>query len=203
MGLEVGRPVGDHGVTDAVRLIEGVARERLDQIEDIRSQLFLEPFGRGPGHETVPLLGHQRRNLFPHGFAHDVGFTQGVTGKLLQDQQNLVLVDDDPVGLVQKVFQAGVGVGYRYSPVFCIDEGVDIFHGSGPVKRDHGGDVTETGGLQLPDVPLHSGALELEQVCGVSRRKQLECSRVVKGELVQIHLYALALLHQLDGPVQY
>ena len=111
MGLEVGRPIGDQGVTDAVGLVEGVPGEGFYEVEDLYGNLLAEALGLCADDEILPFLGHQSGNLLAHSLAHDVGCAQGISGELLEDQQHLVLVDDDAVGLVEKLLEAGMRVG--------------------------------------------------------------------------------------------
>ena len=169
MVLEIGRPVGDAGVADAMRLVERVTGEGFDQVEYLDGHLLVVALRLGAGDEIHPLFSHQGGDLLAHRLAHDVGGSQRVTGELLQDQQHLVLVNDDAVGLVQQFLEAGVGVGDGLAAVFSIDESLDVLHGAGAVEGDHRRDVAQVGGLQFLDVPLHPRAFKLEQVGGVAR----------------------------------
>ena len=101
MGLEITCPVGNQRVAYAVSLIERVPGEGFDKVEDFDSQLAVVPLALGAVHEVVALLGHQRGDFLAHRLADDVGRPQGIASELLKDQQYLVLVDDDAVGLVQ------------------------------------------------------------------------------------------------------
>ena len=183
-------------------LVEGVAGEGFDEIEYLHRQLSLKPFGLGPGDEVVPLLRHQRGDLLAHRLPDDIGGAQGISGELLQDQQHLVLVDDNAVGLVQQFLEAGMRVGDGRPAVLGLNESLYVLHGTRPVQGDHGRDIAEVGRLQLLDVTLHSGAFKLEQVGGVPRRQQLEGGPVVQGQALQVDLDSPVLLYELDRPVQ-
>ena len=122
-------------------LVERVAGEGLYQVEYRGCQTLVKPFCGSPSHELFSFLGHQRRDLLAHGFADDIGFAQRVSSELLQDQQNLILIDDDAVGLVQQFFHAGVWIGDLFAPEFRVDEVVYVLHGTRPVQGDHGRDI--------------------------------------------------------------
>ena len=109
-------------------LVEGVAREGFDQVKNLNGHIFCVAFALSARNEVHPLFGHQRSDLLAHRFAHDVGASEGVAGELLQDQQHLVLVNDDAVGLVQQFFEAGVRIGDGVFTVFSIDKGIDILY---------------------------------------------------------------------------
>ena len=202
VGLEVARPVGDEGVADAVGLVEGVPCEGFDKVENFHREGLVEALAGRPGHEVFALLRHQRGDFLAHRLAHDVGGPQGVPGELLQDQQHLVLVDDNAVGLVQQLLEAGVGVGYGGPSVLGVDELVDVFHRPRAVERNHRGDVADVGGLELFDIALHTGAFQLENVGGVAGGQQLVGRSVVQRQGLQFDFDAPARAHQLDGLVQ-
>ena len=139
--LEISRPIGDKSVANAVGFVERVAGEGLYEVEYRGCQTLVKPFCGSPSYKLFSFLGHQRRDLLAHGLAHDVGFTQRVSSELLKNQQHLVLINDDAVGLVQQFFHAGVWIGDRFAPEFRVDEIVYVFHGARPVQGDHGRDI--------------------------------------------------------------
>ena len=84
--LEIGRPVGDHRVANAMGLVERVACEGFDQVEYLDGHTLFVAFALSARDEVNPLFRHQRSNLLAHGFAHYVGAPQGVSSELLQNQ---------------------------------------------------------------------------------------------------------------------
>ena len=137
VGLEVGSPVGHQGVADTVGLVEGIPSKGLDEVEHLFGHGLLEPVIDCALYEAVPLRKHQLGILLAHGLADDVGFACRVASEGLQNQQHLLLVDDDAIGLSEHVFQAGVGVRDGSTAVLAIDEAVDMFHGAGAVEGNH------------------------------------------------------------------
>ena len=84
-----------------MRLVEAVAGEFGHQIEDVLGLVFGDVVLLGPGHELGLLLVHDLGIFLAHGPAQDVGIAQGVAGQDVGDLHDLLLVDDDPVGLLE------------------------------------------------------------------------------------------------------
>ena len=79
---EVRRPVGDHGVADAVGLIEGIPGERLDEVKYAGGQSGRIAFLLGPGDELVALRRHDLGDLLAHRLAEDVGLAQACNRRI-------------------------------------------------------------------------------------------------------------------------
>ncbi len=135
--LEVRRLVGDRGVADSVRLVEGVAGEGLDEVEDGLGVLVRVALLARAADEPLPLGAHLLGDLLAHRLAHDVGLAERVAGELLGDEQHLVLVDDDAVGLVENLGEVGVRVADRFLAVLRAAERADVLHRAGAIERDH------------------------------------------------------------------
>ena len=155
--LEVGRLVGDGGVADGVRLVEGVAGEGQDQLEDLLRLPFGVAVALRASDKPVAFRAHHLRDLLAHRLAHDIGLAQGVAGELLGDEQHLVLIGDHAVGFVQGAGQIGVWVGDGLQAVLHSAVGGDVLHGARPVERHHGGQLGDAVRLELLDVPAHAG----------------------------------------------
>ena len=186
---EVRRPVGDHGVADAVGLIEGVTGERFDEVEDAGGESGRVALLLRPGDELVALRRHDLRDLLAHRLAEDVGLAQRVPAERLGDQQDLVLVDDDAVRLLQDFLETVVWVLDRRAAVLRLDERVYVLHRAGAVECDHGGDVGDGVRLEIADVAAHATALELEHAERLAGREQFKRAGVVlryvgKGEML-------------------
>ena len=83
------------------------------------------------------LAGHDLWNLLPHGLPDYVSFSQAVAGERLQNQQHLVLVDYDPVGVLKDLVQAGVRRPHGFASMFGINKRGNLLHRSWPVQRYH------------------------------------------------------------------
>jgi hypothetical protein len=100
--------------------------------------------------------------LLAHRAAQEVGLSQAVAADALGDLHDLLLVDDDSVGLLEDGLEAGVGVAYRLPPRLRVDELGDVVHGTGTVERVERYQVLHAGGLGLLEDGLHPARLELE-----------------------------------------
>ena len=202
MSLEVGRPVGDEGIADAVGLVECVPREWFDQVKHLGGKRTVKTLAQSSINKPVALLRHQGGNLLAHGLPHRVRLAQGIAGKPLQDQQHLVLVDDHTIGFVQEFLQAGMRISDAPASVLGLDESVNVLHRARTIQGNHGRDVAQVRGLQFLDVSLHPCAFQLEQVGCLARRKQIKGFLVVQGQAGHVNLYALGFIQQFRGPIK-
>jgi len=100
VGLEPGGLVGDEGIGGRVGLVEAVFGEFGHLVEDRFGLFGIESLGFGSLQERFLLFGHNRGVFLAHGAAQQVGASQGVTGQGAGDLHDLLLVDDDPVGIL-------------------------------------------------------------------------------------------------------
>ena len=143
-------------------LVEAVARELLHQLEDPLGDLLLDAAPLGPFQELGALLGHERGDLLAHRLPQVVGLAHREPGHVGGDLEHLLLVDHDPVGLLQVLLHDRVLVRRLHPPVAPRDEVGDHLHRAGPVQRHHGDDVLQPLGPELPEGVAHARRLELE-----------------------------------------
>ena len=62
-----------------------------DPMQEIRASFFVECEELL---EALPVLGHNRLNLFSHGLAQIIGFRHGVIGEVVGNFHHLFLIDD-------------------------------------------------------------------------------------------------------------
>ena len=167
VSLEIGGFIGQHGVAYSMGLVEGIAGERCDEPEYLLSQFPGKALALRSSEESLLLLGHDLRDLLTHGLAHHIGLPQAIAGKGLDDLQYLILVDDDPVGLLQDVSQGMMGEIDRLEPVFGFDETGQMLLGSRSIQGHHGGHFWEGAWLEFLDIAAHAGALKLEDPSGL------------------------------------
>ena len=179
VGLEVGGPVGHEPVPGGVGLVEPVGGERQQHVPDRLGGLRRVAVVLHAGGEQFPLLVHLGFLLLAHRPAQDVGAAEGVPGELAGDGHDLLLVDDQVVGLaedlLQRLLEFGVdrldfllaGLAQR-----VVDVGLG-FHRAGAAEGEDGGDVLEPGWPhQLGQVPHHAG-VELEDAEGLPGAEDL------------------------------
>ncbi|MNK26768.1 hypothetical protein D3C87_451090 [compost metagenome] len=206
VGLEPGRLVGDQRVCGRVRLVEAVPRELLHQVEQLDRQVRIMAFFLGALLEQLAVLGHFFGLFLAHGAAQQVGAAQRIAPDDLGDQHHLFLVDDDPVGALQRAFQVRVEVVHCGAAVLAVDEVVDHARFQRPraVQGQHGDDVFEGVGPQLLQQFLHAARFELEHGGGVGVAQNLVGGRIVQGQRhdVEVALAVVELAHVTHRPVQ-
>jgi hypothetical protein len=142
--LEVGRLVGDQPVAGGVGLVEAVALERLEGLEDGVDDLRRHaPLGR-LADELVLLRAQHRRLLLADGVAQRVRLRAGEAAEGHGRGHDVLLVDEDAVGLGQVRLEQRVQVGHRFLAVLAPDVGRDVVHRAGPEQGDHRRQVEDT-----------------------------------------------------------
>ncbi len=178
-------------------LVEGIAGEGLDELEHRDREVLRVALFQCPLNELLPLGGHHLGVFLAHGLADDVRLAQGVPAEPAGDQQDLVLVHDDPVGFFQDVLEILVGIRDLSPAVLGVDEGGDVLHRAGTVQGDHGRNISHGRGLELLHIPAHPFAFQLEDAEGLSRTEEIESGPVIEGNLskAEIHLQQAQLGH--------
>ncbi|KAF5035124.1 hypothetical protein DSECCO2_588920 [anaerobic digester metagenome] len=188
MGLQVGRLVGDLGVGGAVGLVEAVLREFLHQVEDFVRLFGIDLVLGAAFHEDAALLGHFLGVFLAHGPAQQVAAAQGIVGQHLGDLHDLFLVDDDPVGRLQGLFQERVRIFDRVQAVLAADELLDHARPERPraVEGEHGDQIFEAVGLEHAQVFAHALAFHLEDAVGVAPAEEFVGGRIGHGQGFEI-----------------
>ncbi len=206
VGLEPGGLVRDQRVRGRVRLVEAVARELLHQVEQLDREVGVVALFLGALLEQFAVLGHFLGLFLAHGAAQQVGAAQRVAADDLRDQHHLFLVDDDPVGALERALQIVVEVVHRGAAVLAVDEVVHHARFQRPrtVQGQHGDDVFEGVGPQLLEQFLHAARFQLEHRGGVGVAQNLVGGRIVEAERhdVEVALVLVELAHVAHGPVQ-
>ncbi len=79
VGLEIRGLIGDQRICGSVRLVEAVAREFGDQLEDELGAAAIHTLANGALDEAVPLLRHLLLDLLAHGAAEQIGLAERKT----------------------------------------------------------------------------------------------------------------------------
>ena len=114
-------------------LVEAVAGELVDQLENVNGVLLLDAVFQRALDEARLLGRHLGFVLLAHRAAQKISLPQGVTAHDLGDLDHLLLVDDDAVGLLQNAFQHRMQAVDRLLAVLAIDVGRDVVHRAGAV----------------------------------------------------------------------
>ena len=151
MSLQIGGLVGHQRIGRAVRLVEAVAAEIFDQVEDLQRLLSIQPALDGPLDELVTALGDDVGLLLRDRLDRGIGLGELDATQPVEDPHHLFLVDHHPVGFFQHLLEHGVKVGRLLPAVLDVDVLVDhaAVERARPVKRIGGDDVGEPVGLHL------------------------------------------------------
>ena len=122
VGLEIGGLVGHSAIGRGMAFVEAV----LGKQHHLLKQGFRNPGIDAPLGGTIDKLAlvllHLTFLLLAHGAAQQVRFTQGITGQLLGDLHDLLLVDHDSVGFLQNRLQFHMGEINRFAPMLAVDK---------------------------------------------------------------------------------
>ncbi len=165
--------VRDVGITGGVRAVERVVGERLDQRPQALG-LVLCQSRLDTTFDKNGLLGrHHLAVLLTDCFSNDVGSAGRVTRELLQHQDDLLLVHENPVSLLGDVLEGRIEIADLVGVVLALDVRGNLLHGAWPVQSDQSHDLLEAVGLELQDQPPHAVGFELEDAVGVPQSQHL------------------------------
>jgi len=153
IGLEVGRLVGHQGIGSRMALVKTVTGKVGHQVEDVAGHIGGYSLLCGTGQELLPLGSNNLRLFLAHGPAQKIGLAEAETGQVAGNLHDLLLIEDNPIGLGQNWLQGRMQVFYLPAAVFPGD--IVLHHaasqGPRPVKGYQGDDIGQGGGLQLLD----------------------------------------------------
>ena len=201
--LQIGRLVGNGSVRNCVGFVEGIARERLDEIIYLLSFLICISLVGRALKKTLLLSTHHGADLLAHCLAHNVGLAQRVAGELLGDEEHLVLIDDHAVSLVKDFREVRMRIVDFLKPVLGMNVGWDVLHRAGPVERHHGREVLDRGWSQLLHIPGHPAGFELEHSERLSPGEHVIRPGVSIRQVRDIKLRTMDLLDHMDGGAEY
>ncbi len=178
-----------------MRLVEAVRRKALELAEDLLGNLGLDPASHGALEEVrLDALHLGTRAVLRHRPAKRIGLGKIETGDRLCNEQHLLLVDDDAVGVLECLEHPRVRHAHVLEPMPTTDEGRDHlgFEWTGSEERDRRDDVLELARLQACVEVALPAALELEHPDGVGARDHAVDGRVVFRQLEGLRHRCLA-----------
>ena len=186
-------------------LVEAVLGEEHHLIEELVGDLGVNAALTRALHKDVSVLLHLRDLFLTHGPAQQVRLAQGIARQILSDLHDLLLVDHDPVGLLQDRLQLGVGEIDRLAAVLAVDEFRDQprIEGAGSVKGQDRGDVFQGGRLEVAHDLAHPTGFQLEDAFEIAAGQQAEGAWIIEWERIGIDADARTLLNQIDGLVDH
>ena len=179
VGLEVCGPIRHQAVAGCVRFIECVVRERDEDLPQPIDGILGVAIGAHTVAEWHELLLQDLLLLLSHCATEQVRFAKGVSSELLGNRHDLLLVDDQAVGIpqdrLQRLGEFGMDRHHGFTPVLAI--GVVVVgirtHRAGAVERQDRRDVLEVVRLHGTQERSHGTAIELEDAEGVAAGEEL------------------------------
>ena len=190
VGLEVSGLVSDQGIGRGVGLVEAVAREFGDELENIFGARPVHTVGHGTFDEARLLRRHLLLDLLAHGAAQEIRFAEREARQLARDLHHLLLIDDDAVSLLEDRLDQRMQIIGCLASMLPVHVGVDIVHRARPVECDDGDDVLEAVGLELTQRIAHALTFELEHAQRIAALQQLVSGCVVEREACRVELDA-------------
>ena len=188
-------------------LVKRVGREGLDGAPECIHGGFGVAIFLHAAPELVVLLGQHFRLLLTHCLTEAICLAGRVVGDLLRDTHDLLLVDDEAVGLIQdfleRLFQLRVNWGDFLAAVLAVrvvPVGVHT-HRAWAVERKGGHNILKSGRLHALKQLLHAAGVELEDAQRIAAREQvidLGNLGVVGMQLLQVDFFAAVALDVFD-----
>ena len=198
--LQIRRLIGHDGVGGGVGLVEAVAGEFLQQVENL-VRLGLRdvvPLVAALD-ERLALLLHLLHLLLAHRPAQQIRRPQRVAGQQLRGLHHLLLVNQDAVGLLGNGFEQRMFVADFHLAVAALDEIWDQVHRAGPVQRHEGGDVLDGADLEFFAQVPHPAGFQLEHAERFRAVQQVVGFLVVERQLINVDGDPLRALDHLAG----
>ena len=191
VGLEVRRPEGHQSVAGGVRLVEGIVGEGDEDVPQCLDRPVGVAIGLHPLAEGDVLLVEDLLLLLAHRATQEIGVAEGVARKLLRDGHDLLLIDDQAVGVAEDL---GEGLSelrmnghHRLATVLAV--GVVVVrigtHRPGSVEGEDGRDVLEGVRLHRAQERAHRAAVQLEDPEGLAARQQIEGRAVGERKILE------------------
>ena len=192
MPLHVGGAVADDGIAHGVGLVEGVAGEVKDLVIDAVGNLLRHAVGHSPGNGAggIPVdegdpLGIDDGVLFlAHGAADHVRLAEGEARQLAEDLDDLLLVDDAPVGDLEDRAEQFMLVGDFFRVLGALDKAGDGVHRAGAVEGDDSRDILNAAGPDAGADGCHPRAFQLEDPHRLPLGQHFKGGRVVLWNLL-------------------
>ena len=162
-----------------MRLVKGVTGERQNNLPQRINSVVRIAVLFHSGFETDTFFRQNLWLLLTHRFSEAVSLASGIIGYLLRDLHDLLLVDNQAVGLRENVperfLQFRVNRGYLFTPVLAVSVGPvrALTHRSWAVERQRRNNIREFGWAHAFEQLTHTTTIQLEHAEGIAARKQL------------------------------
>ena len=182
-----------------MRLVEGIEGKGLPVLPYFLQNRFRVPALCTARGKLGLHLVENCLNFFTHGLAQHVGFALGESGQFLRELHNLLLIDRDSVGFLEKLLHSRNVVGDGFGTVLSANEAWDVLHWARTVERVHGNQISKDCGLEVLEVLLHPKGFVLKNTHRVAPLKELVGCHVVERNGLNVNFDSVALAHQLHA----
>ena len=101
-------------------------------------------------------LFHQVDFFLTDGFTQRISLAASKAAPFLRNLHKLLLVDQNSVGVFQRITHTLVQVGNRLFAVLAADKAIDKLHRPRTVQRHHSDDILKMRRLERPQVAFHT-----------------------------------------------
>ena len=148
-------------------LVEGVAGELRPVGPDLLQRVLLVALLRATSEELYLELCHLVGELLTHCLTQAIGFASREVCDFTREKHHLLLIDGDPIGILEVALHTGQVVGDGLTAVLTIDEVGDVVHRPWTIKGVHRYEVLEGGRLEFAQILLHPSGFKLERAHGL------------------------------------
>src|ERR1044072_9205958 len=158
MSLEIRCLEREIRVRNAVAAVKSIVRELRHQRKDLLRLLLLDSSLDGTRDELLLMDRHLLALLFAHRPSHEVSFAKFIACELLRELHYLLLVDDDPVGVVEDLLHLRHEIAHRFLSVMPLNKLIDhaSIQWTRTIERVQRRKIFEPFRLQLPADLLHA-----------------------------------------------
>ena len=202
MCFQISRPISNQTITSGVRLIETIVGE-LFQLSPERFRNFLScatNFNRTLDEFRLDLF-HQVNFLLTNSLTQRVSLTTSKSTPFLRNLHKLLLIDQNSVGIFQRVFHSRMQISYFFLAVFAPNKAVNKLHRARTIKSHHSNNIFKRSRLQSAQISLHSRRFQLEHTSRVAALKQLIGLFIIKRQLRKVNFFLVSFSDNPHGVI--
>ena len=185
-GLQVRGLVGHDGVAGGVALVEAVARELHDQVEELARAPRIHAARSGARHELLARGVDELLVLLADGLDDRVRLAERDAAEEVQDLHDLLLIDHDSVGLGQERIHRLVHRGHRLLAVLARVVVRDQAHRARTEERVGRDQVLQAVRLHVREQATHAARFELEHAARVRAPEGAQDALVFQRNAVEV-----------------
>ncbi len=202
--LQPGSLVRHQGIGSRVRLVKAVIGKFFHQVKNGFGLLGINIVLCSTLQENLALFLHFFRLFLAHGTAQHVRTAKRVIGKHLGNLHYLLLVQNDPVSILQHRFEMRMRIGHIHFSVLAIDEIVHHARAerTGTKQCYECNDVFKVARPQALDQVLHAARFKLEDSRCFTLLQHFEHTRIIERDIIDVQSVSRGrVIDHAHGPV--